>query len=47
MNAVCGRCGSPMFARTSSYERKDGTRGRSYQRRSYVTSDGTCDSGIV
>jgi hypothetical protein len=32
-----------MFAVTSSYERKDGTRARHYQCRGYNRADGTCD----
>ena len=45
--AVCAKCGSPMFAYTSPYKRKDGTRARSYQCRSYRFSDGTCDQKPV
>jgi DNA invertase Pin-like site-specific DNA recombinase len=40
---VCGVCGSPMYATTSSYRRKDGTRARWYACRGYRNSDGTCD----
>lgn len=39
----CGKCGSPMFAVTSTYRRKDGTRQRQYVCRGYKTGDGTCD----
>ena len=45
--ARCGECGSPMFTATSSYRRKDGTRDRQYQCRSYRTSDGTCNAKPV
>ncbi len=38
--ARCGKCGGPMFAFTSQYKRKDGARARSYQCRSYRSSDG-------
>ena len=45
--AVCADCGSPMFARTSPYKRKDGSKARSYACRSYVTADGTCSARPV
>jgi DNA invertase Pin-like site-specific DNA recombinase len=45
--ARCAECGSPMFARTSPYRRKDGTKARSYACRSYGQSDGTCSARPV
>lgn len=45
--ARCGECGSPMFAITSSYRRKDGGKARQYACRSYRNSDGTCDAKPV
>jgi DNA invertase Pin-like site-specific DNA recombinase len=41
--ARCGRCGGSMFARTSTYRRKDGTRARDYQCEHYAASTGLCD----
>jgi DNA invertase Pin-like site-specific DNA recombinase len=40
--AVCGRCGERMYARTSSYRRKDGGRHRFYACHGYAFSTGTC-----
>jgi DNA invertase Pin-like site-specific DNA recombinase len=42
--AVCGHCGERLFAVTSSYKRKDGSKARSYQCRNYKTSTGLCDA---
>jgi site-specific DNA recombinase len=42
--AVCGRCGEGMYAVTSSYRRKDGSRARSYVCPAYHASTGTCDA---
>lgn len=41
--ARCG-CGERLYAVTSSYRRKDGSRARSYQCHAYRFSTGTCDA---
>lgn len=46
--AVCGRCGQPMFCRTSSYRRKlDGGRARSYICREVAEGTGRCGALVV
>jgi site-specific DNA recombinase len=42
--AVCGRCGERLYAVTSSYRRKDGSRSRSYVCHGYKFATGTCDA---
>jgi hypothetical protein len=42
--ARCGRCGERLYAVTSSYRRKDGTRARSYMCHAYKQGTGTCDA---
>jgi DNA invertase Pin-like site-specific DNA recombinase len=41
--AVCGRCGDRMYAVTSPYRRKDGTRARHYVCANYRDATGACD----
>ncbi len=42
--ARCGRCGERLYAVTSNYRRKDGSRARSYVCHSYQFATGTCDA---
>jgi len=42
--AVCGVCGEPMHARTSTHVRKDGTQRRTYICRSALLRTGACDA---
>jgi Recombinase zinc beta ribbon domain len=44
--ARCGRCGGSMYAQTSTYRRKDGTRARKYNCEHYATSTGLCDLSV-
>lgn len=41
--AICDRCGSRLYARTSPYERKDGTHKRQYVCAHVVNQTGMCD----
>lgn len=45
--ATCGECGEPMFAQTSAYVRKDGTRRRTYVCQNYAASTGLCSSAPI
>jgi site-specific DNA recombinase len=45
--AVCERCGSPMYASTSPYKRKDGSHRRSYQCANVKFATGLCDQPTV
>jgi site-specific DNA recombinase len=42
--AVCGKCGERLYAVTSTYRRKDGSRARSYVCHNYKLSTGVCNS---
>jgi hypothetical protein len=42
--ARCGRCAERLYARTSTYRRKDGSRARSYVCHGYHFATGTCDA---
>jgi DNA invertase Pin-like site-specific DNA recombinase len=41
--AICDRCGSRLYARTSPYERKDGTHKRQYVCAQVMSQTGMCD----
>jgi DNA invertase Pin-like site-specific DNA recombinase len=44
--ARCGRCGGSMYARTSTYRRKDGSRARHYDCEHYAGGTGLCDVSV-
>jgi site-specific DNA recombinase len=45
--ATCARCGEPMWGRTSTYVRKDGTRQVAYTCASRKARTGTCDMPVI
>src|SRR5207342_3461367 len=46
-SAACERCGSRMYARTSPYVRRDGTRARTYVCASVHGGTGACDQPTI
>lgn len=45
--AVCGECGGRMFAKTSSYKRKDGTKAHSYSCQNTHLGTGLCHASPI